>query len=166
MSWSVVIILLLVFAMMVGPIMMLKPSRRQQQLAKLRQEAAQLGLSVELETLAGRSLAAYTMAWPREAQQKFSGEGWALDKLAYEHGIHFDGRWQWRDSRTAPAALHDGLREALRSLPASVQAVEATQIGLRSVWTEAGGSRELGVIVEWLKSHSRRFWPFMHLPQV
>jgi hypothetical protein len=165
MSWPIVLIMLLVFAMLVGPVMMLKPSRRQQQLAALRQEAAQLGLSVELETVGGRNLAAYQAQWPREDEQKFSGEGWALEKAEYAHEIHFDGHWQWRGSNVAPAPLHDLLHEALRSLPANIHTIEATRLGLRCAWTETGGSRELRLIAEWLKLHARIFGPFMHQPQ-
>lgn len=166
MSWPVVLIMILVFAMLVGPIMMLKPSRRQHQLAALRQEAAHLGLNVELQKLGGRTLAMYEVPWPREGDQKFNGESWALDKGTYEHEIHFDHRWQWRGSRTAPDALHDHLRQALHSLPAGVEAVEATSGGLGCAWTESGGSRELGAIAEWLRLHARLFWPFMHQQQV
>lgn len=166
MTWPVVVILLLVLAMMVGPIMMLKPSRRQQQLAHLRQEAAQLGLRIELQSLAGRELAVYELRWPSEAEYKFSGEGWALDKLVYDHGIHFDGRWQWRDARQAPEAIHGLLREGLQRLPAGVQAVEATHLGLRCAWVENGGSRELGLVAQWLRDYSQRFWPFMRRRRV
>jgi len=166
MSWPVVLIILLVVAMLVGPIMMLKPSGRQRQLAALRQEAAQMGLSVELETLKGRNLAAYQAPWPREDGQKFKGEGWALDRAEYEHEIHFDGRWQWRDSKAAPASLHELLHQALRSLPANVHTVEATRLGLRCAWTETGGRQELGLIADWLKLHAGLFWPFMHQTQV
>lgn len=162
MSWSVILILLLVFAMMLGPIMMLKPSRRQQQIAQLRQTAARLGLRVELQTLGGRQLAVYSVAWPREAGQKFPGVGWALDKAGYEHGIHFDGRWQWRDKRAAPEPLQAGLHEALRHLPAGVEAVEATPLGLGCLWTESGGSRELDLMAAWLQHQARILWGLMH----
>ena len=47
----IIITLVLVVAMMVGPIMMMLPSKSQKRLAALRQEASSLGLRVNASTL-------------------------------------------------------------------------------------------------------------------
>jgi hypothetical protein len=162
MSWTLILILILVVAMLVGPIAMLRPTRRQRQLAELRQEAARMGLRVELQSLGGRSLAAYERRWPLTGGEKNPVKrGWALDRQTYEHDIHFHGLWHWRDENRAPVELHEALHQALAELPGTVQSVEATPVGLRCVWGESGGKAEIQAIADWLDRQIKRLWPLM-----
>lgn len=162
MSWIVVLIMLLVFAMMIGPVLLLKPNRRQLQIADLRQEATRFGLRVELQKVGDRNFAVYEIRWPKEERQRFAGPEWVLDKLAYQHEIHFAGVWQWRDGNRAPEALQPLLRQSLGELPDTVHAVAATKLGLGVYWTEAGGSGELARINSWLRRYAGLMSPYIH----
>ncbi len=162
MTWTVVLIIVLVFAMMLGPLLLLKPNRHQQQLAALRLEAAQRGLRVELQKILGRTVAAYELRWPRDERQKFGGEEWALEKQTYTHEIHMAGVWQWRGQHRAPANLVPLLEESLQALPSTVVAIEATRLGLRAYWTEAGGRAEYARVLAWLERYAQIMSPYMH----
>lgn len=161
MNWFFILLMFLAFAMIIGPIMLMQPSKRQQKVARLRAKAAELGLKVSLQTWQGRSLAVYEKPWPRQDRQRFGGEEWALDKQPYEHEIHINGWWQWRDGKAPPEPVVPLLRESLLDLPQGVLAVEATRLGLRCYWTESGDEAALQQVTQWLDTTARAIWPYI-----
>ncbi len=146
---------LLVLAMMVGPVMMLRPSPRDQQLAKLRAAALPLGLTVQAvspaelgQTGAATGLMFYRMGWPSYfANHK--REAWLLLKRNYSHEIHYADHWDF--SGSAPSAeVKSRLKGLLQALPEGVSAVQSGHSGLAVAWDERGGSKRLAAIVQWL----------------
>ena len=142
--WQVVIIVI-VIAMMVGPIFMMRPSGRDAREAKQRDKARELGLSVYLSKLPSESsiqhantYAMYSLAWPeKKLKNNDNVPKWTLEQKKYEHDIHFQGRWDWFDGRKAPEENHASLRDFLNDAPLGVVALASTQSGLGVYWDES-----------------------------
>lgn len=142
--WQIVIIAV-VFAMMVGPICMMRPSGRDAREAKQRDKARELGLSVYLSKLPSEAnsqhantYAIYSLAWPEKKLKDHSNvQKWTLEQKKYEHDIHFQDRWDWFDSRQAPKEDHTPLREFLNDVPLGVVALASSQAGLGVYWSES-----------------------------
>ncbi len=157
--WTTVIIVGLVVAMLVGPIMLIQPSRRQRRLAKLRAAAVTHGLRVRTMRMpegsagAGREVTLYYHPWPDNKTLKHT---WLLTRQAYSHGLHFAENWDWTNGRAAPADWHEIIRRALPSLPDSVVGVEAASQSLGLCWLEQTGGKTVdeatAEISDWLKN--------------
>lgn len=148
MSLWEVLILLWVMAVAVRPLMKLRPSKRDRQQATFRQRAAEKGLRVSLE--APPRQATDMEAPPRlpvYRQPAFRGRGapqaWMLVRAAYEHEVHFLGRWAWQAKGRASHAEQRCLREHLPQLPASVRALSGAPEGWSVYWNETGGEQAL-----------------------
>jgi hypothetical protein len=146
MSWIGIVIVILVLGMMVGPMMLLKPSTRDKSTANLRAKAMSLKLKVHLQKWQTEMLAAYELPW----QMPNSTSDWALDRKNYHHEIHLAQVWQWRNQPPASVNLVKYLDQALNDLPMSAVALEASVTGLKILWRESGGEPELMKIYEWL----------------
>ena len=140
-------------ALVVGPIMLMRPTAGQQKLARLRSRALELDLRVHMmplpESVEGRrQCAAYCLPWSTD-----DGDAapWLLVRGQYDHDIHFSGHWQWSDDQTAPQRWHGLLMPRLAELPESVVAVGNGPQGLCVYWRERGPERQLERLAEWLK---------------
>ena len=160
MSWFIVFLLFLVFAMMVGPVLMMQPSRRDRRIAALRARATDLGLKVTLQSLERGIVPVYEWRWPSMEKSKRVGVEWALERQAYSHGIHFADWWQWRGAGRPPGTVLPFLQKRLAALPDSVSDVEATPLGLRCYWPEKGGEPVLLQLAEWLRVTAELMEPY------
>ncbi|MFI2810093.1 MULTISPECIES: hypothetical protein [Microbulbifer] len=139
-GWLPVLIIILAIALVIGPVMWLKPSSRDRRLAGLRQRAAGAGMVVQMSRLPesqGQGTAAvYISRWedPRRLET-----GWVLELQRMEHGMHFSGRWDWRGDKSAPRQAWPLLHELLDSMPPDALALHATQAGLGIQWREQSG---------------------------
>lgn len=146
-SWLPILIIVFVVALVIGPVMWLKPSGRDRRLAALRQNAASSGLRVQMQSLPaaeGKGTAAvYFSQWrnPRRLQV-----GWGLELKRISHEAHFDGFWDWRSGRKAPAAAKGPLKELIERLPADATAVICNDGGLGVQWKENSGEGGLKAI--------------------
>lgn len=131
----------LAVAMIVGPIMMMRPTGRQQQLSRLRTEALSLGLSASLQKLPKGlpvhkypgEVAVYQKRWQ---QRRFMGADVTLLRLEFSHGLHFCGHWAWQEDVTNTPLLNEELQQLLDTVDASVIAVTINHIGLGVHWLE------------------------------
>jgi hypothetical protein len=155
MSWVSILIIGLVVAMIVGPIMLMQPSPRERNLAKLRTQASQLGLRVRMVTFQGQTLASYEKPWPLPESARRHLGTLRLERAAYAHELHLSQYWQVADGVTVSDALRPLLEPALTELPAGVSAVEITPNGVSCLWNELGGEATLQALSKWL-SHSDR----------
>lgn len=93
--WPLIVVGLAV-AMVVGPIMLLRPSSRDRRLTALRQSATQMGLSVRMASyeLQGKThpIAVYQLNSDLPAHTR----GWLLLKRGYDHDLHFYREWDWQ----------------------------------------------------------------------
>lgn len=143
-----IVIVVLVVAMLVGPIMMLQPSRYQRRVAELRQRAAGLGLQVHISKYGDEQVAAYQLPWHPSRRKRGS---WQLSRSTYEHGLHIAGVWQWLTQQRPPKQLEKVLAEQLPELPESVVGVEGNGRGVVVLWRERGGEQQLQRLVEWMQ---------------
>lgn len=146
-SWLPLIIILFAVALVIGPVMWLKPSSRDRRLASLRQNAASAGLKVQMQALPASqgegNAAVYFSQWrnPRRLQT-----GWTLELQRMSHEMHFDGVWDWRKGRQAPELAHKPLKELVGKLPADATAIICGDSGLGVQWRERSGEDGLKVI--------------------
>lgn len=166
-SWLPIIIVLFAVALVIGPVMWLKPSSRDRKLAELRQRAAASGLAVQMQPLPESqgegNAAVYFSQWrnPRRLQT-----GWALVLQRLSHEMNFDGVWDWRKGREAPEAARQALKELLSSLPADTLAVFANDSGLGVQWRERSGDAGLASIQDSLASARPVIEEAIRLPPV
>lgn len=160
MSWFVVLLLFLVFAMMVGPILLMQPSPRDRKIAALRAKAGTLELKVTLQSLESGLTPVYERPWPSTEKSKRKGVEWMLERQTYSHGIHFADWWQWLGQGRPPVAVLPLLEERMAKLPGSVSLVEASPLGLRCYWSEKGGEPVLQQLAEWLKTTAELMEPY------
>jgi len=139
------IALCLVVVMIVGPIMMVQPSRYQKRLARLRTLAAKRGLRVRLGQNPApgepRQLAIYSHAIETNKRlQKIPT--WSLARQTLEHELNFATGWDWLCERQAPKVLHEPIQQWLMALPASIRVVEVTEHSVGVYWTESCWHKE------------------------
>lgn len=142
----------LTLAIVLGPLLMLKPSSGLQRIAQLRQKAAHMGLLVQAHhhpaiTAEGEWMF-YLLPWPSFASPAKLAT-WALVRKNFTHEIHLKGQWDFQPP--APAdTISQTLKNQLESLPDHISGIESTSAGVGVYWNERGGERNLALIYAWL----------------
>ncbi len=138
--WLMWVMVALAVAMVVGPVMMMQPSKGMATLAALRTHASQLGLSVHIPNRddSGNRVngAVYRMALPEVLRQRPHFTGWRIARQRHAHGIHFHGVWDWVGKHGAPEAMASDVKQQLDALPESIVALECTSVGVGVQWDE------------------------------
>ncbi len=138
--WLMWVMVVLAVAMVVGPVMMLQPSKGLAKIAALRSHASQLGLTVHLPSREadGKPVrgAIYRMPLPEAIGKRKNFASWRVKRQKHTHGIHFHGEWDWASESRAPEAITDELRRQLDTLPESIAALECTTAGVGLQWDE------------------------------
>lgn len=140
MAYGILFVVLAV-AMVVGPIMMMKPSGRQLQLTRLRQQAMQLGLSASIQSLPkglkSNRYPAQVAVYSRAFQgQKYLAEEALLLRLDFNHGLHYCANWDWQKGKSLDLPLDQKLRDALNTVSDSVIAIQINRLGVGVMWLE------------------------------
>ncbi|WP_096085942.1 hypothetical protein [Agaribacterium haliotis] len=133
-----IIIVICAICLVIGPVMMLKPSNRAKREAALRTEAAKQGLLVSLRDAAddGKRVC-YQL--PLEADKHGARAEWELSQKKFQHELHFDKYWDWCKQEQLPdKARYDALRDYVEHLPASVCGIGENRAGLYLLWREKG----------------------------
>ncbi len=159
MSWLPVLLVLLALCMVAGPILMLKPTRRQRNLAHLRARASALGLRVHLGHIEGEELGVYQLPWPSTRNFTYSGRDWCLERKGYAHEIHINDFWYWQNGVEPTAAVVEYMRLQLAALPEGVKGIAGNSQGLGCFWDERGGESAQDRIQQWLGSAREQLWP-------
>jgi hypothetical protein len=142
----------LTLAIVLGPLLMFKPTSNMQRIAKLRQKAAQMGLVVRAHhhpsiTAEGEWML-YLLTWPSFTNPAKLAT-WVLLRKNFSHDIHLKGQWDFQPP--APGeAIGQTLKTHLESLPEHIMGIEATRTGVGVYWNERGGDRHLALIYSWL----------------
>ncbi|MFA0811972.1 hypothetical protein [Microbulbifer epialgicus] len=141
-EWLPVIIIGFAIALVLGPVMWLKPNQRDTRLANLRGRAAREGITVQIQALPPAldegTAAVYYYRW---SDRKRLQIGWALQRQRVEHELNFAGNWDWRNGRAAPRPAWKYLHQLVTSIPNDSCAIIATDIGLGVQWRESGGEQ-------------------------
>jgi len=117
-----------------GPVLAMRPSPRQAQLARLRARAVAAGLRVRVD--GGRSrdgVVDYVLPWRLDDLQQVRGLRLALRR-------DDDGSWQDAELQAAPA---EALRDLCDALPAGVSGLRSVDEGLAAQWNEKGRDEDV-----------------------
>ena len=159
-SWIPWIVIIVVLAMVVGPIAMLKPNKRQQRIALLRQQANAQHISVRLEPEPDGLVAAgqtpQLVAYYSIHIDSKKLPHWRLQKTSFAHEIHIAQYWQWQGGESlalTPAKL-SALELLLASVPKDVLAIGCDKTGIGVMWGESKQVplTEIQALLESLKS--------------
>jgi len=156
MQWFIIS---LVVAFLLGSVMWVMPSPRQRYQAKLRLEARQKGIQVQMVQLTlpralgemepeVRTVAAYR--FPRtnlERRERDHWRGWEVLRIDTLHNRGLPEHWSWSKGAKAlqPAALGQ-LHTLLQQLPEGVLGVESTPLSLTFYWDERGDETRLDLL--------------------
>lgn len=155
MNITLIIIVILAFALIVGPIRMMQPSKAQKNKEKMRLDARAHGVHYSLRNI------------PRQPDQQEAPIGmsvyflppvnantnsWMLVRASYQHEINFLGWWTWQSERRPTTAELEVLTAQLPTLPDSVSAVSAGNEGICVFWNETGGEAVLAQVIKLLES--------------
>lgn len=136
--------------MVLGPVMMVRPTKRDSRLAKLRGIAAAQGLQVRMVRQGDGEVAAYALPWPEMKARKFAGPVVQLRRRHYSHGLHLADTWE-----VQPAQLTEDLKAALTQfvnpLPDTVVGASLGEGGLALHWREIEGEAVLAQVEEALR---------------
>lgn len=145
----------MVVALMVGPIMMMQPSRGERRLVKLRKLAMQNNLKVRVVPSplggGGASYASYTQSWPDEVYKRIKSQqlpNWRLEQLELDHEIHFHGRWEWSVKPSIALGYADSLKQEIDSLRVKAVMIEVNKLGVGIVWPERVKDGEEQSVIE------------------
>ena len=137
--WPILLIAL-ALALVIGPVMMFKPSRRDTHLAALRQLAATNGVTVRLRQLERSGVTTSVAEYALPVNENLSDTGdWLLLRQSFAHEVHFNEYWHWENpQKQAPAALWDALLKQSSSAPASIYGIGGTATSIYILWNEKG----------------------------
>lgn len=142
------IIIVLVIAMVVGPVMLMRPSKRDQYLAKLRASAREQGVQVSSSRLKDASGSLCWFYWRplenKDENNKPAFEPIVLERKSYAHDLHVADYFEITKGDSVPV----GFESILKHLPDSVQGVELNRHAIGVHWSERGGEEVLADIAE------------------
>ncbi len=153
--WAIVFIVITI-ALVVGPVAMLRPSKRDSRLSHLRQMAAQKGIRVRLASFAlsgkEQEVAVYSRSFERSDTPHAQ---WQLIEQAFSHELHFHQRWDWTDKTCqAASAQQPQLIELLDTLDNSIVALEITDHSVAVYWLEKRiGIEQIDALLVQLQTH-------------
>ncbi len=147
----------LVVCMALGPVMLMQPSKRQGQLARLRSRAAQLNVSVRLSEWEGDSVATYSVPWPADNRRRFDGPKGVAMRKSYQHPSHLLDYWELpKCFKTGP--VNTWISDLVSKQPQSVVGIQVNEAGVGVYWLERGTQTDLDTIVEVLKAAAQSGW--------
>jgi hypothetical protein len=155
--WPLIFVALAVI-MAVGPIMLMKPSKRDQRIASLRQKAAQQGLHIRLDNFETSPVAVYSLnvELPKDISS------WLLLKQSYSHGLHFHHQWEFQvDSDANKPVLNkevqQDLQQFLDRLPNDIVGLELNPKTVGIWWLEKRGGSSILELKGWLEECATLF---------
>ena len=136
-------------ALMIGPLMMLQPNKRQQELTALRQMAAQRGIRIHLNKANGKhqSVAVYSLPWTTAVKTDY----FCLIKQQFTHDLHFSGYWHWEGNGRPPSHWLVPLKNILELLSPDIVGMEVSEDSLGVFWLEKNRQTPLTNIENLLK---------------
>lgn len=147
--WAAIIIVL-VIAMVIGPVMLMRPSKRDQYLARLRAKAREYGMQVSASRVKDDSGAPCWFYWcalgSEDESQKVRHEPFLLERKGYSHDLHIAEYYEMTKGHSVP----EGGAVLIASFPESVQGIELNRHALGVHWSERGGEEALASIADTL----------------
>lgn len=150
-----ILFIIMAVSLIVGPIMMVRPSESQKKLALLRKLANEVGMSVSSAEVSSDSSTRGLMRYVLMHKKTMSDlKTWALVKRPIDHELHFLGRWDWVTQQFWDTnELHlKRLREIIEQFPNDIVYVGVSELGVEVQWRERTKSGEEQNTIETLKS--------------
>ncbi len=141
MSWSLIVLIVVIVSLMLGPVLMLKPRPAQVRREALRLRARELGLGFGLRVPpALRTDVESPVAMPCYfiAPRNLGAEvpAWGLVKTSYSHEANFWQEWDWVDEKRPNPQLQGILLDIVKVLPGGVKAITSGSGGPSIFWDE------------------------------
>lgn len=143
-SWMPLIFVVMAVALAVGPIMMMRPTKTQQKLSRLREKALKSGIRVSVSVWPAKfandssRLMRYSLPW---SVKKPPNENVLLIYRNYQHELHLLGHWDWAEGEGTGAEIFE---RVMKNSPALVDC-------------KAVGFSSSGVFVDWNERKSADF---------
>ncbi len=156
MSIGLIVILIVTFALVVGPISMMRPSAAQKAKENLRLLARAKGVHYSMRKIPRQAdelaePAALPVYFLSPAKNQ-TAAGWMLVRTNYKHDLHFLGEWAWQNTARPSNDELERLKQSLPSLPDSIRALSSGSEGVCIFWSERGGEPVLQQIIGVLES--------------
>lgn len=152
------LVMIVVVALVVGPILMMRPTPVQKNKEHLRSIAAAKGIGFSVKNLpqqAGELEAPAPIPGYFYPPAGDSETDWLLLRAKYSHEIHFLQHWAWQGDARASQSEQRLLEQQLPLLHESVMAVSAGSKGICVYWREKGGEQALEQIMSLLEELKR-----------
>lgn len=151
--WIAIGVIALCIIMLVGPIMMVRPTPGQRALTDLRARAQKMGMRVQMTPNPTgddpKYIASYCLAVPVEEQDANKPpQVWRLVRKGFEHEMHFAGVWECNGLPELPLSAQQALSPLMGSLPDSVCSLEKSRLGASVAWHERRNGREVDDVLE------------------
>lgn len=136
--WPIVIVLLVV-AMMFGPIMLMQPTKEQRNSAALRTYAQAQGLQVSASKITSQD---GSLCWfyGLSLAEKDQLPAMLLERKPYAHGLHVAQYWSFTSQKVE---VSQEIEHFLQTLPSSMSAFEINAHAIGVHWNESGGQKSL-----------------------
>ncbi|BFM20439.1 hypothetical protein [Gilvimarinus japonicus] len=152
MNMYAIIIIVLVVAMVVGPVAMIQPNRGQRRREQLRGYAQRKGLSVRIlpppqlptDAQAPGAMPVYSLVSDTPQTTR-----WTLMRARYAHEGHLASWWLFVGQKP-PEPLQRHIEGVLEMLPKGVIGLRATGRQLDIFWGETGGEQEVDQLLKCL----------------
>lgn len=148
------IILILAFAIVLGPISMLRPNPAQKRKEQLRLHASKQGVRFSIRRLPALKTdieqSASTPVYYLPPPKTRDNQEWILMRTSYVHEGNFHQEWDWQNNARPNAATCELLKAYLPQLPISVSAISRGALGTCVFWTEKEGTETLDVLIDML----------------
>lgn len=148
------LILIVTFAIVLGPIAMLRPSPEQKRKEQMRMYASKQGVRFGLRKLPAlktdmdQPLAIPVYYLPPAKNQEVPE--WILMRTSYAHESNFYLEWDWQTAVRPSVATCDLLKCYLPQLPVSVPVISHGNLGVCVFWQEKEGVETLNLLIEML----------------
>lgn len=143
---TAIVIILLAVAMMVGPLMLMRPSPSQTRVAKLRNAAQQTGLRIRMDRSPfaekAPQLAVYMLPFAKEDTAAAERPVFSLFRKNFVHDIHFNADWDWYKQGEVSQQQVQNLRSFLSGLDKTIVGVECSKTAVGLYWRERSLSGE------------------------
>lgn len=153
--WLVMVFIALV---VVGSVMWVRPSPRDQKLAKWRRDAIMAGLKVRMQTLKAEpknsgirdDVEGISYEWFNPEPNKTDTTTWVIVKTDawLKDGLPQGWSWYAQEVDIDPAKI----AQIIQALPMEVNAIERTPISSRVIWNESGKDFDAKALKEYLQN--------------
>jgi hypothetical protein len=142
----------------VGSVMWIRPSPRDQKLAKWRRDALVAGMKVRLQTLKAEpknsgirdDVPGVTYEWFNPEPNKTDKTTWAIVKVDAWLQEGLPQGWSWYGKEVSVDS--EKIKQIVDALPLEVNAIERTPISSRVIWNENGKEFDAVKLKEFLQN--------------